>query len=209
MARPIGFEPLGVVLGRGPVVVPVIKPKASRAQLGAALTDLGVRTTAGALGDVTGALNALPGTTRVGTAGQLLVRGGVATRPGHFWHGTVVVPRAIASRWALDGTEPVPGVNNAGVPTGGGIAIAFARPVGLSTRSVQIFHEAILRDCKPNAFRLYCPSRSPRVGAAFFRDPGEKPTPKFCWFVRPKRRFRNNRFGALGRAATFELSMHL
>ena len=185
VARLIGFEPLGVVLGRGPVAVPVIRLKASCAQVGdvvvtagafeasaarrgAALTTLDVLTTAGALGDVTGALNALPGTTRVGTAGQLFVRGGAAARPGHFSRRTVAVYRAITSRWALDGTESVPGVNNAGVPTGGGIAIAFARPVGLSARRVQTFHEVeLIGVVNPIRFVFTAPKAAPHWGGLF------------------------------------------
>ncbi|AMJ66507.1 TonB-dependent receptor [Hymenobacter sp. PAMC 26628] len=109
VVRLIGFEPveLTVVLGRGPVAVPAITLKASRAQLGdvvvtagafeasdakrgTALTALDVLTTAGALGDITGALNALPGTTRVGEEGKLFVRGGAASETKQYLDGLPV-----------------------------------------------------------------------------------------------------------------------
>lgn len=105
----IGYEPLAVpvVLGRGPIALPGLRLQASRAQLGdvvvtagafeasdarrgAALTALDVVTTAGAMGDLTGALNALPGTTRVGEDGQLFVRGGAAGETKTYLDGLPV-----------------------------------------------------------------------------------------------------------------------
>ncbi len=105
----IGYEPLEVpvALGQGPVVLPNIRLKASRAALGdvvvtagafeasdakrsAALTPLDIVTTAGALGDITGALNALPGTTRNPESGQLFVRGGAASETKTYLDGLPV-----------------------------------------------------------------------------------------------------------------------
>ena len=105
----IGYEPreLPVQLGQGPVSLPGIRLKASRAALGdvvvtagafeasdqkraAALTPLDIVTTAGALGDVTGALNALPGTTRNPESGQLFVRGGAASETKTYLDGLPV-----------------------------------------------------------------------------------------------------------------------
>ena len=105
----IGYEPLElpVTLGTGPISLPNIKLKASRAALGdvvvtagafeasdarrgAALTALDVVTTAGAMGDITGALNALPGTTRVGEEGKLFVRGGAASETKTYLDGLPV-----------------------------------------------------------------------------------------------------------------------
>ncbi|GAB3326373.1 TonB-dependent receptor [Hymenobacter humi] len=105
----IGYEPqeLPVTLGQGAVSLPNINLKASRAQLGdvvvtsgafeasddkraATLKPLDIVTTAGALGDIAGALNALPGTTRVGESGQLFVRGGAASETKTYLDGLPV-----------------------------------------------------------------------------------------------------------------------
>ncbi|MDB5234495.1 MAG: hypothetical protein JWR44_1488 [Hymenobacter sp.] len=105
----IGYEPLElpVMLGQGAIFLPNIKLKASRAQLGdvvvtagafeasddkrgTALKPLDIVTTAGALGDVAGALNALPGTTRVGEDGKLFVRGGAASETKYYLDGLPV-----------------------------------------------------------------------------------------------------------------------
>ena len=105
----VGYVPqeLPVVLGAGPVVLPNIRLRENRAQLGdvlvtagafeasdekraAALKPLDIVTTAGALGDVTGALNALPGTTRNPESGQLFVRGGAASETRTYLDGLPV-----------------------------------------------------------------------------------------------------------------------
>ena len=105
----IGYVPqeLPVALGAGPVALPGIRLKENRAQLGdvvvtagafeasderraAALKPLDIVTTAGALGDVTGALNALPGTTRNPESGQLFVRGGAASETRTYLDGLPV-----------------------------------------------------------------------------------------------------------------------
>ena len=105
----MGYEPLEllVVLGQGIISLPNIRLKASRAQLGdvvvtagafeasdekrsSVLKPLDIVTTAGALGDIAGALNALPGTTRVGETGQLFVRGGAASETKTYLDGLPV-----------------------------------------------------------------------------------------------------------------------
>ena len=105
----MGYEPqeLPVTLGGGKISLPNIRLKANRAQLGdvvvtagafeasdvkrsAVLKPLDVVTTAGALGDITGALNALPGTTRNGETGQLFVRGGAASETKQYLDGLPV-----------------------------------------------------------------------------------------------------------------------
>ncbi len=105
----IGYEPLEVpvVLGKGPISLPDIRLKTSRAALGdvvvtagafeasddkrsATLKPLDIVTTAGALGDIAGALNALPGTTRVGEEGKLFVRGGAASETKTYLDGLPV-----------------------------------------------------------------------------------------------------------------------
>ncbi|WP_210517469.1 TonB-dependent receptor [Hymenobacter terricola] len=105
----IGYEPqeLPVTLGGGPISLPNIRLKASRAALGdvvvtagafeasddkrsSVLKPLDIVTTAGALGDIAGALNALPGTTRVGETGQLFVRGGAASETKTYLDGLPV-----------------------------------------------------------------------------------------------------------------------
>ena len=105
----IGYEPLElpVMLGQGAISLPNIRLKPSRAQLGdvvvtagafeasddkrsATLKPLDIVTTAGALGDIAGALNALPGTTRVGETGQLFVRGGAASETKTYLDGLLV-----------------------------------------------------------------------------------------------------------------------
>ena len=106
VVRLIGYEALElpVVLGQKPVVLPGLRLKASRAQLGdvvvtagafeasdekrgTVLKPLDIVTTAGALADVAGALNTLPGTTRVGEEGKLFVRGGAAGETKQFLDG--------------------------------------------------------------------------------------------------------------------------
>ncbi|HEX8657964.1 MAG TPA: TonB-dependent receptor, partial [Hymenobacter sp.] len=105
----VGYEPLEVpvTLGQGPVALPNLRLKASRAALGdvvvtagafeasdekrsSVLKPLDIVTTAGALGDVAGALNALPGTTRVGEEGRLFVRGGAASETKYYLDGLPV-----------------------------------------------------------------------------------------------------------------------
>ncbi|GAA3964402.1 TonB-dependent receptor [Hymenobacter antarcticus] len=105
----IGYVPqeLPVTLGAGPISLPTIKLKENRAQLGdvvvtagafeasdekraSVLKPLDIVTTAGALGDIAGALNALPGTTRVGETGQLFVRGGAASETKQYLDGLPV-----------------------------------------------------------------------------------------------------------------------
>ena len=105
----IGYVPLQVLLtlGEGPVVLPNLRLRENRAQLGdvvvtagafeasdekraAVLKPLDIVTTAGALGDIAGALNALPGTTRVGETGQLFVRGGAASETKTYLDGLPV-----------------------------------------------------------------------------------------------------------------------
>ena len=102
----IGYEPLEmlVMLGQGAVSLPNIKLKASRAALGdvvvtagafeasderrsSVLKPLDILTTAGALADVAGALNTLPGTSRNGEEGQLFVRGGAAGETKQYLDG--------------------------------------------------------------------------------------------------------------------------
>ncbi|WP_201980642.1 TonB-dependent receptor [Hymenobacter rubidus] len=105
----VGYEPQEtlVTLGEGPIHLPDLKLKASRAALGdvvvtagafeasddkraAVLKPLDIVTTAGALGDIAGALNALPGTTRNGETGQLFVRGGAASETKTYLDGLPV-----------------------------------------------------------------------------------------------------------------------
>ncbi|OGX89240.1 hypothetical protein BEN47_07520 [Hymenobacter lapidarius] len=106
MVTLIGYEPLElpVQLGQGAVALPNIKLKASRAALGdvvvtagafeasdekrsSVLKPLDILTTAGALADVAGALNTLPGTSRNGEEGKLFVRGGAAGETKQFLDG--------------------------------------------------------------------------------------------------------------------------
>ena len=105
----IGYVPqeLPLTLGAGRIVLPTIKLKANPAALGdvvvtagafeasdtkrgTLLKPLDIVTTAGALGDVAGALNALPGTTRVGDEGKLFVRGGAASETKYYIDGLPV-----------------------------------------------------------------------------------------------------------------------
>ena len=105
----IGYVPreLPVTLGAGPVALPNLRLKANPAALGdvvvtagafeasddkrgTLLKPLDIVTTAGALGDVAGALNALPGTTRVGEDGKLFVRGGAASETKYYIDGLPV-----------------------------------------------------------------------------------------------------------------------
>ncbi|WP_426490873.1 TonB-dependent receptor [Hymenobacter sp. 102] len=64
--------------------------EASDEKRSAVLRPLDIVTTAGALGDVAGALNALPGTTRVGEEGKLFVRGGAAGETKTYLDGLPV-----------------------------------------------------------------------------------------------------------------------
>ena len=105
----IGYElqEVPLALTGGEVVLPARRLRESRASLGAvvitagsfeasddrrsaALKPLDIVTTAGALGDVAGALNALPGTTRVGEEGRLFVRGGAASETRQYLDGLPV-----------------------------------------------------------------------------------------------------------------------
>ncbi|MBF9237200.1 TonB-dependent receptor [Hymenobacter sp. BT683] len=102
----IGYEPqeLPVTLGLDALALPNIRLKASRAALGdvvvtagafeasdekrsSVLKPLDIVTTAGALADVAGALNTLPGTTRNGDEGKLFVRGGAAGETKQYLDG--------------------------------------------------------------------------------------------------------------------------
>ena len=61
--------------------------EASDEKKGVVLSSLDIVTTAGALADIAGALNTLPGTQRVGETGQLFVRGGAASETRTFIDG--------------------------------------------------------------------------------------------------------------------------
>ena len=104
----LGYEPQHLPLTLSGQPVPLrLRLKADRHQLGgvtitagafeasdekrgAVLRPLDIVTTAGALGDVAGALNALPGTTRVGEEGRLFVRGGAAGETKTYLDGLPV-----------------------------------------------------------------------------------------------------------------------
>jgi len=109
VVRLIGYEPLElpVRLGSGDIYLNNIGLKVNRAALGdvvvtagafeasdekrsSLLKPLDIVTTAGALGDIAGALNALPGTTRVGEEGKLFVRGGAASETKYYLDGLPV-----------------------------------------------------------------------------------------------------------------------
>jgi vitamin B12 transporter len=109
VVRFIGYVPNELLfrLGKGPIFPPNIKLKLNPAALGdvvvtagafeasdtrrgTLLKPLDIVTTAGALGDVAGALNALPGTTRVGEDGKLFVRGGAASETKYYIDGLPV-----------------------------------------------------------------------------------------------------------------------
>ncbi|WP_310392203.1 carboxypeptidase-like regulatory domain-containing protein [Hymenobacter sp.] len=96
----IGYEPLelAVTLGQGAVALPNLRLKASRAALGdvvvtagafeasdekraAVLKPFDILTTAGALADVAGALNTLPGTSRNGEEGSCSCAAGRPAKP--------------------------------------------------------------------------------------------------------------------------------
>jgi len=64
--------------------------EASDKKKGTVLTSLDIVTTAGADGDVTGALKTLPGTQQVGETGGLFVRGGTATESNIYMDGALV-----------------------------------------------------------------------------------------------------------------------
>lgn len=64
--------------------------EASDAKKGVVLRPLDIVTTAGAQGDIAGALNTLPGTTVVGEQGQLFVRGGAGYETQTFIDGMIV-----------------------------------------------------------------------------------------------------------------------
>ncbi len=51
------------------------------------LNSIDIATTAGATADITGVMNTLPGTQRVGETGQLFVRGGAASETRTLWMG--------------------------------------------------------------------------------------------------------------------------
>lgn len=74
----------------GSVVVTAGAFEASDEKRSAALNTRDVQTTAGALADVAGALNTLPGTTRVGEDGMLFVRGGAANETKVYMDGLPV-----------------------------------------------------------------------------------------------------------------------
>ncbi|WBA43702.1 TonB-dependent receptor [Hymenobacter canadensis] len=74
----------------GSVVVTAGAFEASDEHRSAALNTRDVQTTAGALADVAGALNTLPGTTKVGEEGQLFVRGGAANETKVYLDGLLV-----------------------------------------------------------------------------------------------------------------------
>jgi len=65
---------------------------------GTTLTPLEIASTAGALGDIVGAINTLPGATRVGESGRLFVRGGDSRESNTYIDGSLVqVPFHTAS----------------------------------------------------------------------------------------------------------------
>ncbi|MBC8081929.1 MAG: TonB-dependent receptor, partial [Hymenobacter sp.] len=74
----------------GSVVVTAGAFEASDEKRSAALNTRDIQTTAGALADVAGALNTLPGTTKVGEEGQLFVRGGAANETKVYLDGLAV-----------------------------------------------------------------------------------------------------------------------
>ena len=74
----------------GSVVVTAGAFEASDEKRSATLTTRDVQTTAGALSDVAGALNTLPGTTKVGEDGMLFVRGGAANETKVYMDGLPV-----------------------------------------------------------------------------------------------------------------------
>ncbi|SHL11853.1 TonB-dependent receptor [Hymenobacter psychrotolerans] len=74
----------------GSVVVTAGAFEASDEKRSAALNTRDIQTTAGALADVAGALNTLPGTTKVGEEGMLFVRGGAATETKVYLDGLPV-----------------------------------------------------------------------------------------------------------------------
>ncbi|HEX8426600.1 TonB-dependent receptor [Hymenobacter sp.] len=75
----------------GSVVVTAGAFEASDEKRSAALNTRDVQTTAGALADVAGALNTLPGTTKVGEEGMLFVRGGAANETKVYMDGLPVL----------------------------------------------------------------------------------------------------------------------
>ncbi|WP_375434151.1 carboxypeptidase-like regulatory domain-containing protein [uncultured Hymenobacter sp.] len=75
----------------GSVVVTAGAFEASDEKRSAALNTRDIQTTAGALADVAGALNTLPGTTRVGEEGMLFVRGGAANETKVYLDGLPVL----------------------------------------------------------------------------------------------------------------------
>ena len=123
----VGYElqetPLALPAAGGPLALPPRRLRESRASLGtvvitagafeasddkraAVLRPLDIVTTAGALGDVAGALNALPGTTRVGEEGRLFVRGGAASETKTYLDG---LPVQSPYGGAVPGTTPARG----------------------------------------------------------------------------------------------------
>lgn len=95
LTLPGGSEPLRLRLRTdhhqlGGVTITAGAFEASDEKRSAVLRPLDIVTTAGALGDVAGALNALPGTTRVGEEGKLFVRGGAAGETKTYLDGLPV-----------------------------------------------------------------------------------------------------------------------
>ncbi|WP_170172585.1 TonB-dependent receptor [Hymenobacter rigui] len=95
LSLPAGPEPLRLVLRTdhhqlGGVTITAGAFEASDEKRSAVLRPLDIVTTAGALGDVAGALNTLPGTTRVGDEGKLFVRGGAAGETKTYLDGLPV-----------------------------------------------------------------------------------------------------------------------
>jgi len=113
----VGFEPYKkeIVLDGTPVQIPVIELKEAFNELTAvtisdgtfeagdrkksiALSSIDMVTTAGAAGDVYGALQALPGTTTVGESGKLFVKGGDSRESKTYIDGMLVyVPYSSSS----------------------------------------------------------------------------------------------------------------
>ena len=72
------------------VVITAGSFEASDKKKGTVLTSLDIVTTAGADGDITGALKTLPGTQQVGETGGLFVRGGTASESNIYMDGALV-----------------------------------------------------------------------------------------------------------------------
>ena len=74
----------------GDVVVTAGAFSAGDEKRGSVMNSLDIVTTAGSVGDISAALNALPGTTRVGEEGRLFVRGGAASETRTYLDGLPV-----------------------------------------------------------------------------------------------------------------------